>query len=60
MDFTAKASGFKTETAADTTPCECTEGEYPCACDNDAHPLPPQVDKLVKAIAQGKTRADTK
>jgi hypothetical protein len=62
MDFTAKSSVFNKnqEVAADASPCECTEGEYPCACEDDAHQRPPQVDKLVKAIANGKTRADTK
>lgn len=62
MDFSTRGSVFtkNQEIAADATPCECTEGEYPCACEDDAHPKPPQVDKLVKAIAQGKTRADTK
>jgi len=62
MEFTAKGSVFNKnqEVAADSTPCECTEGEYPCACEDDAHTRPPQVEKLIKAIAQGKTRADTK
>jgi len=62
MDFSTRGSVFNKnqEVAADATPCECAEGEYPCACEDDAHPKPPQVDKLVKAIAQGKTRADTK
>jgi hypothetical protein len=43
MEFTAKGSVFNknTEVAADATPCECTEGEYPCACEDDAHQRPP-------------------
>lgn len=49
MDFTAKTSGFK----AESNTCECTEGENPCACDDDARPAEPEpMDKITKMIAK--------
>lgn len=48
MQFTAKTSGFKTESNA----CECSEGENPCACEDD-HPSEPEpVDKINKMISK--------
>jgi len=40
----AKASSFKTEAAAEVPACECTEGEYPCACENDMKPQPSEIE----------------
>lgn len=51
MDFTAKTSGF----TAESNTCECSEGESPCACDDDdampsAEPGPK--DKITKMISK--------
>lgn len=76
MEFTAKASGMKSETGS----CECAEPEhFPCGCEDGAEPdletgtaaekitkavsSPAEqapVEKIVKAIGSKPLRKDTK
>lgn len=52
MEFTVKTSGFK----ADSNTCECSEGEQPCACEDDddgGHPSESEpMDKITKMISK--------
>ena len=76
MEFTAKASGMKSETGS----CECAEPEhFPCGCEDGAepeaepatasekitkavasNPEQPPVEKIVKAIGAKPLKRDTK
>ena len=66
MEFIAKASGKSEGTPSDKSgespviipmapaapsTCECTEGEYPCACENDAKIPKPPVAKMTEAFS---------
>lgn len=58
MEFTAKASGMKSETGS----CECAEPEqFPCGCEDEpaaAEPAP--VDKITKVLGAKPPKKETK